>query len=265
MTTRRSDADDPIVQAILSSRALRREDNAALARTVAAGGADAQRALDRMVTGNMRLVYNIARKYPNGSLTLHDRLQEGALGLMKAARKFDPDRGVGFATYASFWIRATIGRAINGSDHVLTIPDNVLAAIRRLRRASASTPDRLSNAEVDKVLVMGDRTPAVVAAMSAVAVPLDAPAFVGADSDDTMVVDNISDESAEDPEEMLLRGDVWLALRGCTALTERERAMLCMYVGGESYAGIGVRYGLSRERVRQIIDKVVATLRLTIR
>lgn len=262
---RRSDMDDPLVREILSTPALRREDNDALARVVVAGGPDAQRAVDRMVTGNMRLVYRIARKYPDGTLCMRDRIQEGAIGLLRAARKFDPDRGVGFATYASYWIKATIGRSINGSEHLLSIPDNVVAAIRRLRRANASSSRPLSADEIDKVLVMGDRTPAVLSTMSSVVVPLDAPLSVESDYDDDRMSGSIADPEAETPEAMVMQGDVWVALRRCQDLTEREYGMLVLYVGGESYAGIGVRYKLSRERVRQIIDKVVATLRLTIR
>lgn len=256
--------DDPIVQTILTAPALRREDNDALARIVAAGGADAERAVDRMVTGNMRLVYRIARKYPDGSLNLQDRLQEGALGLMRAARKFDPDRGVGFATYAAYWIRATIGRSISGSDHVLTVPDNVLAAIRRLRRASSNRRDPLTPDEVDRILVMGNRTPDVLTAMSAASVPLDAPAFPDADSDETRMVEVIADDYGTDPAETAILRDVWETVRRCEGLSERERKILYLYAGGETYAAIGVRYGLTRERIRQIVLKVVDTLRRTL-
>lgn len=257
--------DDPIVRSILATPALGREANAALARTVATGGAEAKAALRQMVAGNMRLVFSIARKYPDGNLTLHDRLQEGALGLMRAARKFDPERGFSFATYASYWIRSTIDRAIQENEHPVAVPNNVVAAIRRLRRAEASTPRPLTDGEVDDVLQVGMRTAATLQVMSAVTIPLDAPAFPGPGGGDTLVSEVIADDSATNPEEYALNGDVWVALRKCANLSRRDYEMLEMYVSGGTYSSIAAAYGLSRERVRQIINKVVSTLRLALR
>lgn len=255
------ESDDPVVRSIFALPALGREANSDLARTVAAGGDAAKAALRQMVAGNMRLVFSIARKYPDGNLTLHDRLQEGAIGLLRAARRFDPDRGFSFATYASYWIRATIDRAIQENEHPVSVPTNVVAAIRRLRRAEASTPRPLTDEEVDDVLQMGLRTPAALRVMSSVTIPLDAPAFPGPGGGDALVSEVIADDSADSPEERVLNGDVWVALRKCPNLSRRDFEMLDMYVSGGTYSSIAAEYGLSRERVRQIVAKTVAAVR----
>lgn len=257
----RNDGDNPTVRSIFSTPVLGRDANAALARVVRAGGDKAKPALDQMVAGNMRLVLSIARRYPDGNLNLHDRLQEGALGLMRAARKFDPDRGFSFATYASYWIRATIDRAIQENEHPVSVPHNVVAAIRRLRRVASMSDKALTDAEVDAVLQMGVRTSAALQVMSYVTVPMDAPAFPSLGGGDVLMSEVIADESVENPEAITLDRDVWVALRKCHNLNAREYKILSQYVSGDTYADIGLRHGLSRERVRQIIIKVVDLLR----
>jgi RNA polymerase sigma factor (sigma-70 family) len=257
---RGGNTDDPIVRAILSTPALSREENAALSRTVSAGGDAAKEALDRMVAGNMRLVLSIARRYPDGTLTLHDRLQEGAMGLMRAARKFDPDRGFSFATYASYWIRAGIDRAIQGNEHALSVPHNVVTAMRRLGRLESMSSRPLSSDEVDDALRMGPRTVDVLRVMKSVAIPLDSP-INGPNGGDMLLSEVIADDSIDDPETTALDKDVWVALDKCSTLSNRDLAILSLYLSGESYTRISLKYGLSRERVRQIVVKVVDTMR----
>jgi RNA polymerase primary sigma factor len=251
--------DDPIVRAIRRTPALRREDNTALARTVAQGGIEAGRARDRMIEGNMRLVLILARKYPDGSLTLHDRLQEGACGLMRAVTKFDPERGISFATYATFWVRAYIERAINANEHTITVPGNVASAMRRLRRVEATTPRHLTDEETEEVMHLSCTIAAAVRMLPTRMVPLDAPVSFGDDS--TLVIDTIRDDTSEDPVDKMAMGDVWRALERCEGVLDRDKTMVGLFAFGETYSDIGEAYNLSRERVRQIIISVMVKLR----
>lgn len=259
MATTRAVDDDPIVRAIRRTPALRREDNTALARIVAQGGEEGKRAGDRMVAGNMRLVLILARKYPDGNLTLHDRLQEGAFGLMRAIAKYDPERGISFATYATFWVRASIERAIYSNEHTIAVPGNVASAMRRLRKVEAATPRPLTDEETEEVLHVSRATVAAIRLLPSSMVPLDAP--VSYDDDNTLVVDTIRDDTVEDPANKMTLDDVWRALERCADVTERDKTMVGLFAFGEPYQEIGDAYGLSRERVRQIVMRVLAALR----
>lgn len=258
MATQREVDDDPIVRAIRRTPALRREDNTQLARIVAQGGVEGERARDRMISGNMRLVLILARKYPDGNLTLHDRLQEGAFGLMRAIAKYDPERGISFATYATFWVRASIERAIYSNEHTITVPGNVASAMRRLRKVEAATPRPLTDEETEEVLHLGRSTVSAIRQFPSSMVPLDAPVIY---DDDTLVVDTIGDDTVEDPANKVALEDVWRALERCHDVTERDKTMVGLFAFGEPYQEIGEAYGLSRERVRQIVMRVLAALR----
>lgn len=258
MATQREVDDDPIVRAIRRTPALRREDNTQLARIVAQGGVEGERARDRMISGNMRLVLILARKYPDGNLTLHDRLQEGAFGLMRAIAKYDPERGISFATYATFWVRASIERAIYSNEHTITVPGNVASAMRRLRKVEAATPRPLTDEETEEVLHLGRSTVSAIRQFPTSMVPLDAPVTY---DDDTLVVDTIGDDTVEDPANKVALEDVWRALERCHDVTERDKTMVGLFAFGEPYQEIGEAYGLSRERVRQIVMRVLAALR----
>ena len=259
MATQREVDDDPIVKSIRRTPALRREDNTELARIVARGGVEGDRARDRMITGNMRLVLILARKYPDGNLTLHDRLQEGAFGLMRAIAKYDPERGISFATYATFWVRASIERALYSNEHTITVPGNVASAMRRLRKVEATTPRPLTNEETEEVLHLGKSTVSAIKLLPTSMVPLDAP--VSFDDDNTLVVDTIGDDTIGDPANRVTMGDVWKVLDRCPDVTERDKTMVGLFAFGEAYQDIGEAYGLSRERVRQIVMRVLAALR----
>lgn len=258
MATQREVDDDPIVRAIRRTPALRREDNTELARIVARGGVEGDRARDRMISGNMRLVLILARKYPDGNLTLHDRLQEGVFGLMRAIAKYDPERGISFATYATFWVRASIERAIYANEHTITVPGNVASAMRRLRRVEAATPRPLTDEETEEALHLGKSTVSAIRMFPTSMVSLDAPVTYG---DDTLVADTIGDDTVEDPVDRSISADVWRVLESVEGVTERDKTMVGLFAFGESYGDIGDSYGLSRERVRQVIFAVLTKVR----
>ena len=227
---------------------------------MAAGGPDAARAMDEMVQGNMRLVLALARKYPDWPLSLPDRVQEGVFGLIKAIGKFDPDRGFSFTTYAAYWIRATIEKALLRNAHTFAVPANVAAAIRRLRKAESKSPRPLTDAEVDAALYLGETQLRAAKLMPIGVVSADSPVSA-ADGDGVTILETLSDESAASPEHRAEADAMWRALDQCPELTDRDRAILNMMLSGETYRDIGAVYGLSGERVRQVIVSASRKLR----
>jgi RNA polymerase primary sigma factor len=256
---KRAVGDDPIIAGIRRIPALRRDDNDALARTIASGGPDAARARDRMVEGNMRLVLRVALKYADGTMTLHDRLQEGAMGLMRAIRKFDPNRGISFATYALYWIRAAIDRAHSINEHEITVPGSVSAAMRCLRRIESRSQDPLTDAEFRDALNFGDATVKAVRMLPTSVVPFDAPLSFD-DPEGVTVGDTVPHPSDASPEDGALLDDLRRILDRCPEITDREMTMLRMFAAGDSYQAMGDAYGLTRERARQIIIAVMAMM-----
>jgi len=248
----RGPSADPIIGGIRTGKSLNRDENTRLARIVGAGGPDAAQAMDEMIRGNMRLVLALARKYPDGPVSLPDRVQEGAIGLMKAIRKYDPDRGFGFATYAVYWIRATIEKSLLRNAHAFAVPANVAVAIRRLRKAESKSPRPLTDGEVNDVLYLRRVQLQAAKLMPTGVVSADSPVSA-TDGDGTTIGDTISDESAVNPEHHAEIEALWRALDQCPDLTDRERAILERMAAGESYRDIGAVYGLSGERVRQVI------------
>lgn len=245
------------VKAIRKYPPLSRESNDKLARQVQLGGPEAQEATDAMITGNLRLVLMIASKYVDKDLTLDDRIQEGVFGLMRAIRKFDPDRGVSFATYAVFWIRASIERAINRNENIIHVPADVVTSMRRLRRVEAATPRPLTREEAKEVLHLG-----VVSTEAA----LQMPTVLSADSPMTesgegLFLDMIRGDISDTPEFRLNESELWEVLLQCPSITDRDRTIMGMYAFGATFAEIGVELGLSRERVRQIAKLTTSRLR----
>ena len=243
--------DDPLIRGIRRIPALKRADNVALSRVILNGGAEGIRARDRMVEGNMRLVLHIARKYPDGSLNLHDRIQEGSMGLLRAISKFDPERGISFATYAIYWIRAHIERAVSANEHTIHVPANVAFAIRRLRRAEAASAHPLTEDETEEILALGPNIIQAVKRMPHGLVPIDAP--IAADPDGQIMADIVPDLSIEEPEETVLRSGLWQFLSTDCGLPDRDLTMLGLFACGETYQSMGEMYGVSRERARQIV------------
>ncbi len=255
MRFNRESDDDLILKGIRRSPALKRADNVALSRVVISGGAEGIRARDRMVAGNMRLVLHIARKYPDGSLNLHDRIQEGAMGLLRAVSKFDPERGISFATYAIYWIRAHIERAVSANEYTIHVPANVAFAIRRLRRAEAASAHPLTDDETEEILALGPNIIQAVKRMPQSIVPIDAP--IASDPDGQVMADIVPDLSLEDPEETVLRSGLWRFLSVDCELPDRDLTMLGLFACGETYQSMGDMYGVSRERARQIVGDAI--------
>ena len=243
-------------------------DRRALQRTVTEG----VKAKEHMVRANLRLVVSIARRYDRKELQLADLIQEGNIGLMHAADKYDYEKGFKFSTYATWWIRQSMTRAMADQGRNIRIPGHMMEIVNRVHRAERElaaelerdpTPDEVAlrtQMTVEKLLD--------VMQLALSTTSLDAP--VGSDSDDLTVGDTIaSGDATNDPSESTERRQLGEAVeRTLSDLPERDQDIVSMRFGIGKYAGqpytledVAKKMNVTRERVRQIEQKTLARLR----
>ncbi len=240
------------------------EEERELARRIAEGDPVAR---DHMVRANLRLVVNIARGYVGKGLGLQDLIEEGNLGLLRAVEGFDPEVGTRFSTYASYWIKQSIKRALINCSKTIRIPAYMVELLSKWRRASARLSEELGRAptqeEVGRVLGLPRKKLPII--KKAIQIYNSTPQSDQADSGWSLG-DMVMDERLKAPDEELLDHDVLsTVLELLDNLDTREATVLRMRFGlGDSEAHtlkeIGAELGLTRERVRQIETEALAKL-----
>lgn len=235
-----------------------------LARKIRKGD---QAAMDELVSANLRFVVSVARKYTGRGLSLADLIEEGNVGLIKAAERFDEKRGFRFISYAIWWIRQSILQALSDQSRVVRVPVNRIGRAIRIDRTAQVLEQELGRAPTDEELAADlDMSPDAIAEHQAYAlraVSLDAPP--AADSD-TSLLQLLTDEESTSPDEAVAQSDLARDLRAALdTLAPRERQILNEYFGmetGESRTleSIGRDLGLTRERVRQIKERAIRKL-----
>lgn len=266
---RKLDATQIYLSEIGFSPLLSAEEEVYFARKALKGDEAARK---RMIESNLRLVVKIARRYNNRGLALLDLIEEGNLGLIRAVEKFDPERGFRFSTYATWWIRQTIERAIMNQTRTIRLPIHVVKELNVYLRAARELTHKLDHEptaediaesldrpveDVTKMLRLNERVSSV-----------DTP--IGGDSDKGLL-DIIADEKSCGPEEEIqdedMRGNI---LHWLETLNSKQREVLARRFGLLGYEpstleDVGREIGLTRERVRQIQVEALRKLRETLR
>lgn len=242
-----------------------REEEAELARLIRRGD---QEALDSLVRSNLRFVVSVAKKYQNQGVSLSDLINEGNLGLIRAARKFDETKGIKFISYAVWWIRQAILQALAEQSRIVRVPLNRAGALHRIgKRATALLQElgrEATHAEIADGMDISEDEVARTMAIPQVHLSLDAPISPG---EDNRLLDFLPDTLHPTPEDQTIDNARSEAiLESLASLKERESRILTLYFGIDgtdplTLEEIGAQLGITRERVRQIKEKALSRLR----
>lgn len=241
------------------------QDEVKLARKIKRGD-DEARAI--MVRSNLRLVVKIARDYSNYGLPLLDLISEGNIGLMKAVERFDPKKGGKLSTYAAWWIKQSIKRALANQSKTIRLPVHLVDKIAKLRRVSTQMTEELGREPNDEELAeeVGMAVAKVSALKSAAIRPTSLDQPLG-DEDSTALGDIIGDEEAQDPFEVLRDKDLREEVGDLMdVLDDRERKIINSRFGldgqkTKTLEEVGVKFGVTRERIRQLQNIALQKLR----
>ncbi|MDB5192438.1 MAG: polymerase sigma factor rpoD [Segetibacter sp.] len=270
ITNRESQSLEKYLQEIGKVELITPEEEVELATKIKLGD---QKALERLTKANLRFVVSVAKQYQNQGLTLPDLINEGNLGLIKAAQRFDETRGFKFISYAVWWIRQSILQALAEQSRIVRLPLNKVGLTNRISKAFQLLEQEFEREptaeELADLLEIGTEEVAASLNMSNRHVSMDSPMAEGEENTLMDILENpnaaMADLQLEHFESLRLEID-----RSLKTLTERQKDVICFFYGigvdhPLSLEDIGERYQLTRERVRQIKDKAISKLRTTSR
>ncbi|MCP4705617.1 MAG: sigma-70 family RNA polymerase sigma factor [candidate division Zixibacteria bacterium] len=236
-----------------------------LAKKIKLGSKDA---LESLTKANLRFVVSVAKQYQNQGLSLADLINEGNIGLIKAAKRFDETRGFKFISYAVWWIRQAILQALAEQSRIVRLPLNRVGTLHKIGKISSSLEQGLGRVpspnEIAKELDLSEVEVSDTLKISNSHLSLDAPFSV---SEDNSLIDILEDEFQPAPDEELLDFSLKLEIeKALDTLTAREAEVISLYFGlnhekALTLEEIGARFSLTRERVRQIKEKAIRRLR----
>ena len=264
ITNRESEALDKYLQEIGKEEMISVEEEVELAQRIRKGD---RKALERLTKANLRFVVSVAKQYQNQGLSLPDLINEGNLGLIKAAEKFDETRGFKFISYAVWWIRQSILQAIAEQSRIVRLPLNQVGSVNKINKVLSKFEQenerRPSVEEISEKLDIPEEKVDEAMSVNSRHVSVDAP-FV--DGEDNSLLDVLINDDAPMADKTLvmesLKAEINNALK---MLNERERNVIEAFYGINqpelTLEEIGTKYGLTRERVRQIKEKAIRRLR----
>ncbi len=257
------------LQEIAKESLLTDEQEVELARKVREGDPEA---LEKMVKANLRFVVSVAKQYQNQGLQLSDLINEGNLGLIKAAQKFDETRGFKFISYAVWWIRQSVLQALVEQSRIIRLPLNKVGSYNRITRTMYEFEQKYqrepTNEELEEILKINKKEIDDIIRSAHKHVSMDAP-FSGNDEDESSLYDVIQDEDASGSQKEMMKASLKAEIKKALAvLPKRDAEIVSCYFGlrGEIHMTleeIGKKFDLTRERVRQIKERSLRRLRKT--
>lgn len=269
ITNRESQSLEKYLQEIGREGLITADEEVVLAKKIREGD---QQALEKLTRSNLRFVVSVAKQYQNQGLSLPDLINEGNLGLIKAAQRFDETRGFKFISYAVWWIRQSILQAIAEQSRIVRLPLNQVGSLNKINKAFSKLEQEFerepSPEELAKLLELPEDKIADTMKVSGRHVSVDAPLINGEESS---LLDVMVNHDSPRADQHLMTESLQREIeRSLSTLTDREREVVKMFYGigynhGLTLDEIGAKFDLTRERVRQIKEKAIRRLRHTSR
>jgi RNA polymerase primary sigma factor len=269
ITNRETASLDKYLQDIGREELITAEEEVELARRIKSGD---DKALDKLVKANLRFVVSVAKQYQNQGLSLPDLINEGNLGLIKAAQRFDETRGFKFISYAVWWIRQSILQALAEQSRLVRLPLNQVGSLNKIKKATSRLEQEFerppSVEEIAQKLDIPEHKLDKALRITTRYVSMDAPI---AEDEDTKFLDVFVSDDTPRTDNNLMRESLNKEIqRSLSTLTEKERDVINLYYGigmnhGLTLDEIGAKFNLTRERVRQIKEKAIRRLKHTSR
>ncbi len=269
ITNRNTASLDKYLQEIGKEDLITAEDEVQLARRIKAGDKEA---LEKLTKANLRFVVSVAKQYQNQGLSLPDLINEGNVGLIKAASRFDETRGFKFISYAVWWIRQSILQALAEQSRIVRLPLNQVGSLNKIKKVTSKLEQEFerkpSATEIAKEMEVSEQKIDSAMKITTRYVSVDAPLI---SDEDTKLIDVMVPTDAPSTDDELMRESLGKEIqRSLATLSEKERDVINLYYGigmnhGLTLEEIGAKFDLTRERVRQIKEKAIRRLRHTSR